>query len=366
MEVKIKNEDLMKALQNVGSVISTKTIEPILQNVLLKIEDGTPYLVGTNLEQGMKVKLNAEVKDAEEVSEVVLQYALLKNVVSKFKKDKETIIDINSKTSSVKQGSSVYKINNLDASAFALLPDVEEKVKFEIKLDTLRNLIDETLFAVSKKEESRKEFRGVFFEVTDGKIRFVGTDGTVLAKSEMPMQNLPEISFIIPWKATEILQKANLDSESVLVLSDNTQIAFVTPDITIVSLLINGTYPPYEQVIPKESEFTAETNKEELLEALNRLETIANRGTGKVALLFSENTITASAKSPEMGEGKEKLHFEGNAEVEVVFSSSKLIEGISHIKADTVKFFMNGPLHPVKIIGQGDDSFVYVIMPQRP
>ena len=366
MEIKVKNDDLTKALQNVGNVISTKTIEPILQNVLLKIENRTPYLLGTNLEQGMKVKLNGEVKDAEDLNEVVLQYALLKNVISKFKKDKETAMDINSKTTSVKQGNSVYKINNLDASAFALLPEIEEKVKFEINLNTLRSLIDETLFAASKKEESRKEFRGVYFEVSDGNIRFVGTDGTVLAKSEMPMQNLPEISFIIPWKATEILQKVNLETENVLVLSNNTQIAFVTPDISIVSLLINGTYPPYEQVIPKESEFTAETNKEALLEALSRLETIANRGTGKVALLFSENTITASAKSPEMGEGKEKLHFEGNAEVEVVFNSNKLIEGISHIKADTVKFFMNGPLHPVKIIGQGDDSFVYVIMPQRP
>ncbi len=368
MEIKIQNKELANALSNVGNVISTKTIEPILQNVLLKEEDGSAYLIGTNLEQAVKVKLNGKVekKEGEERRSIVLPYALLKAIVSKFDMGEETTLEISQKQGYIKQKNSSYKINYLDPEAFAVIPKTEESIKFEMKLDTLRNLTENTLFAVSKKEETRREFSGIYFESGEGKIRFVGTDSTVLAISETNTENLPETSFIIPWKAMDILDKLNVSGENVVILANNEQIEFVTEGVSVTSLLINGKFPPYESAIPKESEFYAYMNKEELLTALNRLEIIAKKGNEKITFTFSENTLDATATYPEIGEGKEKLNFEGKAEISVVFYGEKLIEGVSHIRSDTVEMYMNGPLHPVKIKGKGDDTFMYIIMPQRP
>ncbi len=369
MEIKINNKELANALSNVGNVISTKTIEPILQNALLKIKNEEAFLIGTNLEQAIKVKLNAKVErqnDEEDEKSVVLPYSLVKAIVGKFDMNEETTIGISSKQSYIKQKSASYKINYLDPESFAVIPQTEEKIKFEMKLDLLKSLTENTLFAVSKKEETRKEFSGIYFESSGEKIRFVGTDSTVLAISETPVENLPETSFIIPWKAMDILDKLNISGESVLVIANDEQIEFVVDGVSVTSLLISGKFPPYESAIPKESEFNASVNKNELLTALNRLEIIAKRGNEKITLMFSENTVEASAVYSEIGEGKEKIPFEGKAEISVVFYGEKLIEGISHIKDETVEIYMNGPLHPVKIKGKGDDSFIYIIMPQRP
>ena len=365
MEIKILNKELSKSLSNVGYVISNKTIEPILQNVLLKVKDGKAELIATNLEQGIRVKLDAKLNDEKDFSSV-LPYSLLKDIVSKLKMDEETIIETGEKSGVIKQGKASYRMNFLDAESFAVLPEIEEKIKFNVNTNVLKGLIDDTLFAVSKKEESRKEFRGIYFESKDGKIRFVGTDSTILAVSELPMENMPEVSFIIPWKAMDILNRMNIEKDEITVVSNESQIAFDLGGIYVISLLINGTFPPYENAIPKESEFKVELNKDELLSSLSRLEILAKRGNEKINFKFSNGVLEAEANSQESGEGKEKLEFKGNAEISVLFYGSKLIEGISHVKGDTVVFEMNGPLHPVKITGKEDDNFIFVIMPQRP
>ncbi len=367
MKIKILNGDLAKALLNVGNVISNKTIEPILQNVLLKVKDEKVELVATNLEQGIKVKLNAEIQtEVKNDIAAVLPYTLFKDIILKLKMNDYTEIEINAKSGSIKQGKANYKMNYLNAESFAILPEIEEEIKFNINMDILKNLIKDTLFAVSKKEESRKEFKGVYFESSEGKIRFVGTDSAILAVSEMPIADMPEISFIIPWKAMDILNRINIKDEKITVISNKSQIAFNATDISIISLLINGSFPPYESAIPKELEFTAEANKEELVSALTRLEILAKRGNEKINLTFSNGVITAEANSQESGKGEEKIEFKGNAELSVLFYGEGLINGITHIKNDTVLIGMNGPLHPVKITGKDNNSFLYVVMPQRP
>jgi DNA polymerase-3 subunit beta len=367
MKIKILNKELAKSLSNVGNVISNKTIEPILQNVLLKTDNGKAELIGTNLEQGIKVKLNGEIiREENENISVVLPYSLLKDIVAKLNMDEYTMINIGTKSGSIKQNEANYKMNFLDAESFAILPDIEEKIKFDIEIKVLKDLINDTLFAVSKREESRKEFRGIYFESGEGKIKFVGTDSTVLAISEMPITDMPEISFIIPWKAMDILNRMDINSDKVSVISNGSQIAFNSNDISIISLLINGTFPPYENAIPKVSEFKVEINKNKLLSALSRLEILAKRGNEKINLKFSNGILEAQANSQESGEGKEKIEFNGSAELSLLFYGERLLEGVSHIKGDTVVMEMNGPLHPVKITGKGNNSFLFIIMPQRP
>ena len=366
MKIKILNRDFLTALNNVGKVISSKPIEPILSNILLEEENGKISLISTNLEQGIKNTVEAKVELQEgESKKTVLPFNLTREIIAKLNLDKETELSISEMKGIIKQDSSVYHLTCFDPDAFALLPKIEEKVKIAVPKNTLKKLIENTVFAASKKEESRKEFKGVLFNAGNNTLEFAATDSTCLAVSSLEAPNITESSFIIPWKALDILNKVEINDETINIVSDKNQISFNSSNISIISLLINGTFPPYRSVIPKESEFTAEVNKKELLDALNRVEILVRNSTQRINITFSKGVMDIEAVLPEIGKGKESIKFEGSAELSIIFNGERLINGVSHVPDETVVFKMNGPLHPVLIKGKNDDSYLFVIMPLR-
>jgi|GEM_PF-967007 len=366
MRIRFKNNDLTKALSNIGKVISAKTIDPILENVLLKA-DGKITLVATNLEQGMQYFLKGEIIDITDgVSEIVLPFSLLRDIISKLDPNKDTEIEITSKKSLIKQENASYNLSCYNPEAFALLPEVKEVISFEIELKLFKNLIENTVFAASKKEESRKEFKGVFFDSKGAELNFTATDSTALVLNKQKIEGLPEISFIIPWRVLDIVSKLETESEKVKVISDNNTIKFSLNELNLVSLLINGKFPAYESVIPESTEYKIEVKKEELLTALRRVNVIASKGSERINLLFSDGFLEVSAPSTEIGEGKEKIECVSPAEISLQFHADKLISGVEHSPNDVLEFGINGSLHPVVIKGKDSDSYTYVIMPQKP
>jgi DNA polymerase-3 subunit beta len=366
MKIKLPNRDFLTALNNVGKVISPKSIDPILSNVLIRANDTSITFVATNLEQGIKNTVDANVEiELDEPKETVLPFSLLREIISKFNNEEQTEILVSSNKGIIKQETSEYKFNCFNANAFALLPEIEEKIKITIPMKILKKLTVNTIFATSKREESRKEFKGILFDAKDNNLRFVGTDSTCLAFSNFPVEGIEEKSFIIPWKALDILDKVEVKEETIEIISNKNQISFNAPNINIISLLINGSFPPYEIIIPKESDFRAEVRKDELLPALDRVEVLARSSTKKIVLTFSAGNLNIEAVLPEISEGKESVKFEGTAELSLILHGEKLINGITHINDDIVVFEMNSPLHPIKIKGKGDDSYIYIIMPQK-
>ncbi len=366
MKIKLLNKEFLTALNNVGKVISSKSIDPILSNVLIRVDGTNITFIATNLEQGIKNTIKGDVEiEPDEPKEIVLPFALLREIISKFNNEEQTEILVSSDKGIIKQRTSEYKFNCFNANAFALLPEIEEKIKITIPIKTLKKLTENTIFATSKREESRKEFKGILFDSKDNNLRFVATDSTCLAFSNFPVEGVQEELFIIPWKALDVLGKVEIKEEMVDIISDKNQISFNTPNVNIISLLINGSFPPYEAVIPKEDEFYAEVRKDELLPALDRVEVLARSSTKKIVLTFSAGNLNIEAVLPEISEGKESVKFEGTAELSVILHGEKLINGITHINDDIVVFGMNSPLHPIKIKGKSDDSYIYIIMPQK-
>lgn len=365
MKIKIKNFELLSALNNLSKVIPSKSIEPILENVLIRIDDNGITLTATNLEQGMKILLHGEIIQKDEMFlETVLPFNYFKEIISKFNNSQDTEIDINIKKAILKQDNSVYSLNCFNPDSFAILPEVEGKTSFKINFNELKSLIENTVFAASKKDESRKEFKGVLIDSKSNEIRFVSTDSTALALNKFPYE-VPEISIIVPWKTMDILNKIDIKSEEVEVVIDDNTIKFNFPEISFISLLINGKFPAYEGVIPESFEYKAEVKKAELLEALKRVNILASKGNERINITFSDGSMMIESVASEIGEGKEKLTCDSNAEITLCFYCEKLISGVEHVKDESVHFGINGPLHPVLIKGVNNDSYLYVIMPQK-
>lgn len=366
MRIKTSNSELMKTLSNIGKVISSKPIEQILSNVLIRIDEKINF-IGTNLEQGIECVLEGEINDLSDgVREVVLPFTILRDIVSKLDMNDTTEIELSSKKGVIKQKNASYSLNCFNPEAFAILPKIEEKLSFSLNLSFLRFLIENTIFAASKKEESRKEFKGVLIDSKDGFINFVATDSTALALNKKQAE-LPEMSFIIPWRALDIFSKIDTGKDdNVKVISDGNSMKFMLSNLTLISLLINGKFPAYETVIPESFEYSAEVNKDDFLKSLKRVNILASKGNERINLTFSNGFVEIESASMEVGEGKEKVQCNANTEISIQFYSEKLINGIEHVPSQTVLFGINGPLHPVLIKGQDNDSYVYVIMPQKP
>lgn len=365
MKIKVKTSEFSKAITNVGKVISSKPIDLILDNILLQANKSIS-LFTTNLEQAMKYDLDAEILDPSGVTETVLPYDLLKDITPKFKGE-YIELDLSKKTVEIVEDSGKFTLHTFSPEAFAQIPEVESDVKFEIPADILKDLIENTVFAASKKEESRKEFRGVYFDIKGNVVNLVATDSTALALNTFEVGNLRDVNFIIPWKAVDILLHIpTTSSDKFEITTSESAVKFNINNISLISLLINGQFPQYENVIPQDTVYYASVNKNILMDALRLIEPFAKRGTNRIVFTFSSNSLTLESPQSEVGYASKVIPCETNGEISLQFYAEKIIEGIEHVKDENVYFGIQGPLHPVLLKGPNNSTYIYVIMPQKP
>jgi len=364
MRIKIKTADFSKAVSNVGKVISGRPIDSILENILLKINDRITFTT-TNLEQAMEYEVPGEFIERGPITETVLPYDILKDLTPKFKGE-YIECEILPKKVAIKENSGEFTLHTFNPEAFAIIPEVSSQVNFSLSFKDLKRLIENTVFAASKKEESRKEFRGVYFDIKEEGVNLVATDSTALALNKIEQSGLPKTSFIVPWKALDILEHLTLsDSTTVRIEVTESNIKFSFPQISLISLLINGQFPQYESVIPLQTEFFGRVAKDALIDALDIVGVFARKETGRIIFTFTHGTLIVESPASQIGQGRKVIPCETNAEVSLQFYAEKIIDGIAHIEDKTVFFGIEGPLHPVLVRGESE-KYLYVIMPQKP
>ncbi|MGB9855519.1 MAG: DNA polymerase III subunit beta [Caldisericum exile] len=365
MRIKAKTSELTKAVSNVGKVISGKSVDLILENILLEVNNKLT-LTTTNLEQAMKYSIDVEVEEFGEELKTILPYDILRDIVPKFKGE-YVQLDIKEKKATIKEDSGEFTLHTFNPEAFAVIPEVEGVINFTLTFGTLKELIENTIFAAAKKEESRREFKGVYFDIKDEYVNLVATDSTALALNRINEAGLPKTSFIVPWKALDILIHLSYENETTVKIEiAESNIKFSLPNLSLTSLLINGQFPQYESVIPHDPEFYGKVSKNVLMDALDIIEVFAKKGTGRIIFTFTHGSLIVESSSSDIGQGKKIIPCETNAEVSLQFYAEKIIDGIEHVKDDTVFFGIQGPLHPVLVKGIESNDYLYVIMPQKP
>jgi DNA polymerase-3 subunit beta len=374
MKLTISKQPFSLGLQAVQNVAGTRSTLPVLSHVLLQAEDNRVRLIATDLDVSISSEVDAKVvrKGA-----ITLPAKLLVGFVREAPNEEINLEVDDRNVCSLTSGSSRFKLNGLPAEEFPPLPAFHELKAVTLPQSKLKGLIRRTAFAASV-EESRYVLNGLFFSFKDHKVTTVATDGRRLALTEEEVEVDPEaqFEFIVPSKAVAELGRLLQDSGTVELRHTENQAQFtLLPEpgansappggpVVLITKLVEGTYPNYQQVIPRECRERISLSREDFLHALTRAELMTSEKNSAVKLHFTRNQLVITANAPELGEAREvlSLNYKGT-EFQIAFNPVYLSDPLRALEAEEVFFELTDELSPgvLKING----PFLYVIMPMR-
>jgi DNA polymerase III subunit beta len=367
MNLTIAKDQIIAGLQAVQNVVSTRTTLPILSNVLLRASEGRVEFTATDLDVTVACSVEAKVTKPGATTVPVKK---LFGIVRELNGGEIEIETDDKNVTSIRSGSSYFKIHGLAAEEFPPLPKFKDDKKVGLQQETVRAMLKKTSFAVST-DESRYVLNGIFISLKEGKMTLVATDGRRLAlvDEEVEISEKSAGEFIVPAKAINELNRLLQGKGEVELKFGENQASFALKDekgfsVLLITKLIEGNYPNYRQVIPGEAKERIPINREELLQALRRAEIMTSEKANSVKLTFGRNQLAITANSPEVGEARETLavNYKGK-EMAIAFNPRYLIDPLAALTEDEIFIELIDELSPgvVKING----PFLYVVMPMR-
>ncbi len=367
MNLTITKDQIIAGLQAVQNVVSNRTTLPILSNVLLRAENGKVEFTATDLDVTVACSVEAKINTPGATTVPVKK---LFGIVRELNGGDIEIETDDKNVTSIRSGSSFFKINGLAADEFPPLPKFKDDKKVGLTQETVRGMLKKTSFAVST-DESRYVLNGIFISLKEGKMTLVATDGRRLAlvDEEVDISEKSSGEFIVPAKAVNELNRLLQDKGDVELKFGENQASFALKDdkgfsVLVITKLIEGNYPNYRQVIPGEAKERIPIVREELLQALRRAEIMTSEKANSVKLSFGRNSLAITANSPEVGEARETLavNYKGK-EMAIAFNPRYLIDPLAALSDDEVYIELIDELSPgvLKIKG----PFLYVVMPMR-
>lgn len=364
MEFKVTKALLLKAVSLVGGVTGGKSATlPILGNILMEISDeGKLRLVGTDLEVGISTQIEVNSK---QVGSITLPSKKLQDIIRELPEGEVEVTVAKNNAVNIKSGKSYFRIMGLDKEDYPKLPSWKDQNALEIEQSLLKESLTLTTFAVSS-DETRYVLNGILFAIQNQTVRFVATDGRRLALVEKNFNNTSKqnISMIIPTKAIHEIMKI-LDWEGTLkIIPSQNQVIFHFGDTYLISRLIEGNFPNYEQVIPKEEKTKAAANREELLQAVRRSALLTSPDSPAVKMDFVKGKIIVSSRSPNLGESKEEVAAEVEGkDVAIGFNPYYVADALKNLDIENVELSLSAPDKPGLITGK--EGYQYVVMPMQ-
>jgi len=364
MEVKLSKDILQKGIQTVQNAISQKSGLPVLANILFEVSKDGIKLVATDLEIGIISKLtNIEAQEdgaisipAKKISDIVKELSG-KEIHVSAKKNNQVVI---------KCDKSVFKIMGLPKDEFPKVPELPNKDVLSFPQKLLKTMLNLTFFAVSK-DESRYILTGILFIVTDKKLSLVATDGRRLAviNKDTPKPGGFNRKVIVPIKAVAELMRILKDDGDVEILFGENQIAFEFDDTLLITRLIEGDYPNYEQVIPKSTQEKLRMNKENFYAAIKRASLFTTPDSQSVKLDVLKNKTVVSKVSQDGGESREELDCSYSGEdLTIGFNPTYLMDALKNINEEEITFEFAGADRRGVMRAEGND-YIYIVLPVR-
>ena len=369
MTIKISKASLSEALNNVQSVVASKSTLQILQNVKMSAKDGKVEFTCTDLDITILARAECEVLDDGETTIPVKTFS---SAVSKLAEgDIKIEVDQNDKAK-LSSGQTVFKFIGLSAKDYPKLPD-ETGDSITIASPAVKELFRKTAFA-SSQDDTRKTLQGVLldFSVDGGKVRSVATDGRRLALLDADVGPKGKLNgqYIIPRKGVELLlRKLPKDGDCTIVTSGS-QIRFKTARLDFCMKLLDETYPNYAQVIPspsKEAFVAVVADRVEVLGAIDRISVFTSAAEAPcMSMDFGDNKLVVSSNNTEFGEARDEVPVKFSGEkISIKFNPQYIREALSAIDEDEIEFLLNSDRKPAIIKKGGMDDYTYVCMPLR-
>ena len=372
MKLSCLQENLNWGLGIVGRAVATRTTLPITNNILLETDQSRLKLVATNLEMAISCWIGAKV---EEEGTITVPAKLLTEFINSLPKEKVDItMAPKTKTLSLRCARYEARISGMDAKDFPPIPTVEQGISTSIEVENLRQAITQVVFAAAS-EESRPVLTGVDAKFDGSTLTLAAADGFRLAvyKLNIPQPVDQKTEVIIPAKTLAELNRLMADQQDpveVMVNPNKSQILFKLKNTELVSQLIQGTFPQYEQLIPQTTGTRATVDTSEFLRATKTAAIFARDGTGIVRLIITPGgeltpgKMTVSARYEEIGEdvGEVDSIVQGG-EAKIAFNGKYLTDVLSVLKEAQVSMETTSPSSPGVIKPVGSDNYVHVVMP---
>jgi DNA polymerase-3 subunit beta len=367
MEFQIAAEELAKALHRAQGIAERKTTIPILANVLLQANKGGVSVTAFDLDIGLVTEHPAEVLQE---GAITLSSKHLFDLVRVLPESKVRLKRTGNNAVEITCGSAHFKLLGMPAEEYPALPKEEKSALVKADGKTLLEMIQKTAFAIST-DDTRYILNGLFFEATDkGTIRTVATDGHRLCIAERKMEGDFKLNrgVTLPRKGLfelrRLIEEAP-DAECFLGFGD-TSAVFKKSGLSMIMRLLDGQFPDYKEVIPREPQKSLKLSRSGLLETLKRISLLSEEKSHAVRLELTENQLRVSSQNPDLGEAREDMPVTYTGEkVEVGFNARYLLDVLAVITTDEVLLEMADEQSPGVLRPVGDASYTAVIMPMR-
>ena len=365
MKFKVEQSAFLNSLQMALQAVPSKSTLQILNNFLLQLEGNVLEVTATDLDMGIQVRLEVEgVTDGSVVVNARKLFEMVKeqgNVPIEFGVDNYVVHIVAGRFSASMSGN--------DPMEFPHLEEVNSEDSISLSASELNFLAENTLFAVSN-DSTRPSLGGVYCENEEGKLVFVATDGHRLGKAFIEYQggNVGGNAIIPPKTLSNVMRFVSSDAQVDITLGSR-HISFTSDRLKVVSKLIEGPYPKYQNVIPSSFEKEVVIAREESLSVIRRVATMANQKNRQIKLEFAADKVEITADNQELGSScKEPLgaQYQGEEGFKIAFNANFLLEILKMCPSDQIKISMNSPLGACVIspIGEGQD-FYFLLMPLR-
>ncbi|MBI5599791.1 MAG: DNA polymerase III subunit beta [Deltaproteobacteria bacterium] len=364
MELNIDKNDFITVLQRIQGIVEKRNTMPILANVLMEAGGNSVNILATDLEIFIKDTCAASVKKN---GSITVNARKLFEIIRQLPESSINIKAGEGDRISIKSGTARFNIVGLSSKEFPAFPIIDEGKLSKIEPEDLKDMVDKTAFAVST-DETRYNINGFFLERGDSTIRMVTTDGHRLAMIEKETANIPAENggVILPRKGVTEIRRL-LEEEGAFFFGITKKSATMKKDNTVINIrLIEGEFPDYKQVVPKDNDRRAVLEKNNLLDSLKRVSILSSEKVKGVKFAFSDGKLVLSSSSPDIGDATEELPAEYNGgDMEIAFNARYFIEALEAIGDEKVAIELKDPLSPGLLKPAGAGAYTYIVMPMR-
>jgi len=362
MKVIAQTAALQEALGVAGGIVISRSPKPVLACVKLIAAENVLTVLATDLEVGARYQVTA-VQVAEE-GEALIPAERLNGIVRESADEESLTIETDNQACQVRGAAGRFKIYGYDAAEYPAVAEFTEEPDFQVEASALSEMIGKTLFATAK-AHSHYAISGVLWEASGKKLQLVATDGhrLAMAKGSTVKSTARDVTAIVPAKLMGLIQRlAGETDEAIDVKIEENQILVRTSRAVLISSLVQGNFPKYSDVVPKETARKAGINARLFEHRLRQAALLTDEESRGVRLSFRGNQVTLSSRVPEAGEAELTCEAAYDGEdIDIAFNPAFLIEALRVVDTEKISFEMNASNKPAMI--KAGNDFLYVLMP---
>lgn len=355
-------QELSEALNNVTRAVAAKTTHPALEGVLIVAEDDKIILSCYNMELGIKTYMPAHIS---ENGSIILNAKLFSDMIRRLPSERIEIECDEKLITNIRGGAAEYNIIGIDSEEFPSMPSVDEKIHFMMKQETLKSMIDQTIYAVAV-NDFKPVHTGSKFIIKDNICSIISVDGFRLAIRKEAVAYGDELDFIVPGKSLMEVSKLLEGEEDVTIALSQKHIIFRIGLYDVVSRLLEGDFIDFSSSIPKTASTEIEVKTRDFLSAIDRTSLLINDRLKSPIRLNIENGEIKISCATALGKISDTVECDMKGEdVDMGFNNKYLMEALRATGCDKVKIQINSSLAPVKILPLEGDSFLFLVLPVR-